>query len=30
MANEATIRGTTEKEEDGKEERKEQAESMMA
>jgi hypothetical protein len=30
MANEATIRGATEKEEDGKGERKEQAESMMA
>jgi hypothetical protein len=30
MKNEATLRGTTEKEEDGKGERKEQAESMMA
>jgi hypothetical protein len=30
MANEATVRGATEKEEDGKGERKEQAESMMA
>jgi hypothetical protein len=30
MAYEATVRGTTEKEEYGKGERKEQAESMMA
>ena len=30
MANEATVRGATEREEDGKGERKEEAESMMA